>query len=256
MATEFKLSYTGSEVNAKLGKIDGLVEAEERLADEIAVERARINTGDAELQDIRVGADGVTYASAGEAVRSQIGNLNSNAIHQCTDTSDLTNSLWSTYSFPIGENDKFPNGLPKVNDFFVTASGFMCRVAAVYIDRNNDVVEFEVVANLNGGNSDTLDGKHADEFAAASVVEELQSKVGDTSVSEQITEAIENKSDVGHTHTKSDITDFPIALKNPNILTINGETYDGSEAVDMTEQIKALIDAKLATITNAEEVSF
>ena len=44
MATEFKLSYTGSEVNAKLGKIDSLVDAEERLTDEIAVERARINT--------------------------------------------------------------------------------------------------------------------------------------------------------------------------------------------------------------------
>ena len=28
-------------------------------------------------------------------------------------------------------------------------------------------------------------------------------------------------------------SDIPIALKNPNALTINGETYDGSEAVDM-----------------------
>ena len=39
-------------------------------------------------------------------------------------------------------------------------------------------------------NADTLDGKHAVEFASASDVSDLQSKVGDTSVAEQITSAV------------------------------------------------------------------
>lgn len=41
-------------------------------------------------------------------------------------------------------------------------------------------------------NADMLDGKHADEFAAAPDVEELKTKVGDAPVSEQINEALEN----------------------------------------------------------------
>ena len=61
-------------------------------------------------------------------------------------------------------------------------------------------------------NSDTLDGKHASDFASASDmttaksnIGELQTKVGDKSVSSQISTAIASKADTGHTHTKSEV---------------------------------------------------
>ena len=53
------------------------------------------------------------------------------------------------------------------------------------------------------------------------------------------TEAISGKADKSHTHTKSEITDFPTSLKNPNALTINGKTYDGSSAIDAGVQTVA-----------------
>ena len=51
----------------------------------------------------------------------------------------------------------------------------------------------------------------------------------DYQTGEDVAQAIANKSDVGHKHTKSDITDFPNSMKNPNSLKVqlNGGTNEG-----------------------------
>lgn len=45
-------------------------------------------------------------------------------------------------------------------------------------------------------NADTIDGKHADEFATTSDVNSLKTLVGDVAVSEQINNAVTQKSQV------------------------------------------------------------
>lgn len=57
------------------------------------------------------------------------------------------------------------------------------------------------------------------------------------------------------THSTHEIVN-PTALKNPYALTINGTSYDGSQAVDLTEAVNNMIVAKLNALTHAEEVAF
>ena len=67
-----------------------------------------------------------------------------------------------------------------------------------------------------------------------------KSNVGHTHAISDVTNlqsTLDGKAESSHTHTKSQITDFPTSLKNPNALTIQGNgttltngTYDGSAA--------------------------
>lgn len=62
--------------------------------------------------------------------------------------------------------------------------------------------------------ADTLDGKHADEFASVADIEELENKIGDTTVIDQITEAISTKSDIDHKHDISDVISGSLPIAN------------------------------------------
>lgn len=78
--------------------------ADDELKNLIEVQKARIDllsqleagstTGDAELQDIRVGADGVTYPTAGDAVRNQFIKSEERIEHLSNDAENVNNCIF------------------------------------------------------------------------------------------------------------------------------------------------------------------
>lgn len=94
-------------------------------------------------------------------------------------------------------------------------------------------------------NADTLDGKHAEEFALASDVEQLQTKMGDASVSEQIVTALDG-------YVKLDPNDTAVegtaALVNAG--TFNGLTYDAVKSDIQSSITYADVGAAAASHTH------
>lgn len=109
----------------------------------------------------------------------------------------------------------------------------------------SDITDFPTNLPANGGDADTVDGKHASDFASASDVETLKAKVGDTSVSEQITSAIPTK-----VSTFENDSGYITADKIPSSLpTVTAE--NNGAFLQVVDGVWAV-----SSITNAEEVSF
>ena len=73
---EFKLNYTGQEIQNRLDKIDEIDTLQSRMDTFTSLPEGS-TTGDAELIDIRVKVDGTIAPTAGTAVREQISELKS-----------------------------------------------------------------------------------------------------------------------------------------------------------------------------------
>lgn len=74
----FNAGYINADtMQANIANLSGALDVERKRIDNIVKLPNGSTTGDAELVDIRVGADGVTYESAGAAVRTQIQKIKS-----------------------------------------------------------------------------------------------------------------------------------------------------------------------------------
>lgn len=119
------------------GKLLKLIEVERARIDALASLKDGSTTGDAELQDIRIGADGKTYDSAGEAVRSQFNSLTEmNFVRDVSlnDSEMIGDCCIVTKSFSAGDSIEHL-------DVVATSNEYYCRRLSVKKDDRISLIE-------------------------------------------------------------------------------------------------------------------
>ena len=102
----------------------------------------------------------------------------------------------------------------------------------------DDITDFPTSLPANGGNADTVDGKHASDFASAAEMTTVQNDINDI-------------------NTVLNDIEIPATLPNPNALTFTGAvnaSYDGSSEVSV--EIPSAYGATETVIFSRDSVTF
>lgn len=111
-------------------------------------------TGDAELIDARIGADGTKYPSAGDAVREQVDKLNKvlgDYSNISIDESGYVSTLGSVLLLDVVENSSYRHKILECNEgdlFTVTSDSGLSALPYTFIDENNIVLDQPKVASV------------------------------------------------------------------------------------------------------------
>ena len=156
-----------------ISSIKSLVgEKSSELSQEIDVERKRINnftklgegstTGDAELADMRVGADGKEYDTAGEAVRGQVGELKEvveNGLKNFTVSENLWDEKWEQglYKIETGEKTESSGYIRSRNLIDVEPNHNYCiflgneiEAYLIWFDENKRYISYKATKETSG----------------------------------------------------------------------------------------------------------
>ena len=107
-----------------------------------------------------------------------------------------------------------------------------------HVHNYNDLINKPTSLPANGGNADTVDGKHASDFATAESMSTIETLVGSTSVQSQISNAIDN-----HTHSYNNLTDKPTSLpaNGGNADTVDNKHASDFATVESVDMLQTLV---------------
>jgi hypothetical protein len=130
--------------------------------------------------------------------------------------------------------------------------------AAEHTHTKENITDFPTSMPANGGDADTVDGKHADDFATVSDFEALQAQVDELDVgalgitasveelnhlggvAENVQDQLDNKADKQHEHDASDVASGTFDIARMPVMTMQ---YGGIGATNGAEGLANLFAA-------------